>query len=444
MTTHFPDEAIHFRGKTLTPESPRPLHVAEPANIPVLQNQMDPIFNDTSTYERSESGQEGNNHHMYHADGPLSYRPYAASGNDVREDGVGREDSNSVQNRQPGSFHSVSLQEDGLMNRNDTNLSDAKAFPPSNQSSPAVAGTSVMRDTANNPDLTASPSDHHHNHHHHDPALLPPSVPGDPSQAPSDTAGSGRTLPQGISFASEVDTAVATSPTNPSVPHGRLENQKQEDSASNSGEGGVDFQNLLDNLSRPLAIASSGPTVVETVPSSVDDSRIPQATTNESPHPHSGLPPRPPPQEKPSIDPNYTPSDGIRSYHHLPPQNSSNTPTQYTAQQSNYQANQGLPPLAAAGAPGTSSGTNSLPPPPVASFQQTQPSATESQEASDQANQRNGRIDRQIGRQSKADEDTPWGPEVQKKYDEFLHDERVYVTEGLWDRFPPGSRLFVG
>jgi hypothetical protein len=33
---------------------------------------------------------------------------------------------------------------------------------------------------------------------------------------------------------------------------------------------------------------------------------------------------------------------------------------------------------------------------------------------------------------------------VQKKYDEFLHDERVYVTEGLWDRFPPGSRLFVG
>jgi hypothetical protein len=48
-----PDEALHFRGKTLTPESPRPLHIPEPANIPVLENQMDPVFNDTSTYERS-------------------------------------------------------------------------------------------------------------------------------------------------------------------------------------------------------------------------------------------------------------------------------------------------------------------------------------------------------------------------------------------------------
>lgn len=51
MTSNSPDEAIHFRGKTLTPESPRPLHIPEPSNIPVLKNQMDPVFNDTSTYE---------------------------------------------------------------------------------------------------------------------------------------------------------------------------------------------------------------------------------------------------------------------------------------------------------------------------------------------------------------------------------------------------------
>lgn len=55
-----------------------------------------------------------------------------------------------------------------------------------------------------------------------------------------------------------------------------------------------------------------------------------------------------------------------------------------------------------------------------------------------------GRVDKQ-GRPIKGiDDDSPWGPEVQKKYDEFLHDERIYVTEGLWDRFPMGSRLFVG
>ncbi|KAI5284623.1 hypothetical protein KEM54_001188, partial [Ascosphaera aggregata] len=42
-----------------------------------------------------------------------------------------------------------------------------------------------------------------------------------------------------------------------------------------------------------------------------------------------------------------------------------------------------------------------------------------------------------------ADDEAPWPPEIQRKYDAFLHDERVYVTEGKWDRFAPGSRLFV-
>lgn len=43
-----------------------------------------------------------------------------------------------------------------------------------------------------------------------------------------------------------------------------------------------------------------------------------------------------------------------------------------------------------------------------------------------------------------AEDEAPWPPEIQKKYDAFLHDERIYVTEGKWDRFAPGSRLFVG
>src|SRR5271170_7634473 len=45
-----PVEARRYR-KSQTPESPRPLHIPEPSNIPVLQNQMDPIFNDTATYD---------------------------------------------------------------------------------------------------------------------------------------------------------------------------------------------------------------------------------------------------------------------------------------------------------------------------------------------------------------------------------------------------------
>lgn len=38
----------------------------------------------------------------------------------------------------------------------------------------------------------------------------------------------------------------------------------------------------------------------------------------------------------------------------------------------------------------------------------------------------------------------PWGQDIERKYAQFLHDEAIYVAEGLWDRFPSGSRLFVG
>src|SRR5882757_3464756 len=44
-----PLEAHRF-GRDQTPESPRPVHIPEPSTIPVLLNQMDPVFNDTETY----------------------------------------------------------------------------------------------------------------------------------------------------------------------------------------------------------------------------------------------------------------------------------------------------------------------------------------------------------------------------------------------------------
>lgn len=37
-----------------------------------------------------------------------------------------------------------------------------------------------------------------------------------------------------------------------------------------------------------------------------------------------------------------------------------------------------------------------------------------------------------------------WPAELEKLYDEFTSEEAKYVAEGVWDRFPPGSRLFVG
>lgn len=416
MPPSSPDEALHFRGKTLTPESPRPLHIAEPANIPVLQNQMDPVFNNTSTYNHTESGQQQPSYHNgRHAHG---FPTENTGSGDARQDSGPRKDP-----QEPGSFHSVPSSVDGSMNKNDTSVSvSAKTSVPSNPSAPGTAEPSAVQDPATNPSLTAVDAE--------SAPSLGQTFTSDPSH-PS----------QAIPGASELDNAASN--TNwpiQSAPHGRLDNQRGDDNASKSYEDGVDFQNILDNLPPPSSTApSAAPVVSETLSSSMDDSPVPQAASDESVKATLSLPPRPPPQEKPSIHPNYNPSDDIRSYHQLPPHNAS-TPTSYSNQDSNHLAS-----LAAAGAPGTTSGSSALPPPPLASFQKSPPSSAEAQDGSVQANQKNGGADRQPGRPPKStDEDLPWGREVQRKYDEFLHEERIYVTEGLWDRFPSGSRLFVG
>ncbi|KAF5858823.1 hypothetical protein ETB97_003666 [Aspergillus alliaceus] len=418
MTPSSPDEALHFRGKTLTPESPRPLHIAEPANIPVLQNQMDPVFNDTSTYEKSESAFE--HRAQLHINPPPRYGHYAGSG-EVKENygSVQAPGQFQTQIQTQGSYHhSGAFQEDnGSMNKDSSPTSEQSAY-----ASMAPATTSAAQGSEPNSSLTALPPSDSATHLAHHP--FPP---------PASHA------TQSIPTASAIDHA-ASSWAASSAPQNRLDTHNN---PHNTAEDGVDFQNLLDNLPPSSTAAPSAPAVSEVDPY-VDASADPQATTDEALQSSLGLPPRPPPQEKPSIHPNYNPSDDIRSYHQLPP-HASNAQPSYSAQQSNYQSNPALPPMAVAGAPGTSSGVSALPPPPVASFQQSPPATAETQAPSSPGSNKTGRADRQQGRQTKsADEDTPWGPDVQKKYDEFLHDERVYVTEGLWDRFPAGSRLFVG
>jgi hypothetical protein len=41
-------------------------------------------------------------------------------------------------------------------------------------------------------------------------------------------------------------------------------------------------------------------------------------------------------------------------------------------------------------------------------------------------------------------EDEPFSPDLQKQYEEFLATEAKYMIANEWDKFPPGSRLFVG
>ncbi|KAL1985124.1 hypothetical protein VTN96DRAFT_8253 [Rasamsonia emersonii] len=409
MTPSPPDEAIHIRGKTLTPESPRPLHVPEPSNIPLLQNQMDPAFDDTATHE-AETPEPSEDHMQLYQRAP-----------------------------EDGSFP-------GLVNGG--NNHDGGATGGGNDEvdvDHGVGSGPVQGQKTDPPQPPPPPLDQHQATFHN---------PSQASHAALDSA------PYQLgSFANEVDTATGPKSTQPTAPGDDLQvGDGSKDTAPSAAEDGVDFQNLLDNLTPSASAAPSDPAVAATASSPAGDSTLPQSAADSSLPTPAGLPPRPPPQEKHSIHPNYAPSDDIRSYHQLPSQNTNTSATaSYAPQQSNnYQTNNaGLSQLVAAApgtAPGTSSGANGLPPPPGATFQQQQQQQQQSQqspvtpqEASTQSSQKGTRLERYNGRQSQAgDDEAPWPPEIQKKYDEFLHDERVYVTEGHWDRFPPGSRLFVG
>lgn len=461
MTPRSPDEALHFRGKTLTPESPRPLHVAEPDNIPVLQNQMDPVFNDTSTYETQAfvpecDPQVKQDHHdpravprsqvqqSQHNGEPSLEQQFAATGtepvgvmgNTGQMQALGdqqHQNHHHNQEQYTGSYHTGSFPGDGLRRMDETNSSAAMSAP-STTTTITTTTAEARNEAARNSSLTA----------------LPPS---DPASSLTHQPISNRPPPSSntLPAVNEVDHHMMDWTAQSAASEDRLDTQPHDDNAPNSGEGGVDFQNLLDNLPSSSSAAPSVPAVSETAPSSLQNyaSAIPQATvdaegaTDGALQSSTGLPPRPPPQEEPSTHPNYNPSDDIRTYHQLPSQ-SSNPPPSYPSQQNsnNNQSNNGAPALAAAGAPVTSSGVSSLPPPPGLNIQKTESSGAEPQDSSVL---KNGRTEKQAARPPKnGDEDSPWGPEVQRKYDDFLHNERIYVTEGLWDRFPPGSRLFVG
>lgn len=237
------------------------------------------------------------------------------------------------------------------------------------------------------------------------------------------------------------------SPASPNVNDAARENQgvtvatqspneatKYEPHAYDDGaNGGIDIQQLLDNIT---ANAEKNESNSAATTPSTQAPKLPFAKGSSSLPPHASLPPRPNiPQKRPY-------PDDIQKYHAGAPG---------VPQSSVSYRPPGAPPaLIAAGAPGTSTDPRGgLPPPPSASFRTTQMSTGSPMSPASYTHiNRTAVQDRQvtsIESQDEADEaDAKWGPDVQKIYDEFLADERMYVQEGLWDRFPLNSRLFIG
>lgn len=427
MTSSVQPDPQYFRGKTLTPESPVPLHIPEPSHIPVLQNQIDPIFNLMSTHMDPPST---SSYAMISGNGlPQQGHTQAAQANTAAaslNNGIPHQD-NLLRGREPDQED-----KDYVLAFENEDLAERLADELDTDTSPNHLSTSVAQPSASAPaHETLSP------HPQDDPSPYPHSVHTSLPEPSNVIPGS----PQTAQAASLVeDRGPQEAPGSPS------------NSDDQTQDGGVNYQALLDNLSPSTATAPSADNIASittAAPSAAPT--IPRPSSTESPVPAvplaPGLPPRPPPQEKPAIHPNYTTGEDIRSYHY-PHVQATNIPAPSASQPNN--PIRPVPGFTHPLPPNGSIGSNGLPPPPLATFQQSalqtaqpsQPSPITTQ--SRQPALPTQALDRNAVTLESSPDEPAWPAELERQYDEFTSEEAKYVAEGVWDRFPPGSRLFVG
>ncbi|KAF2641360.1 hypothetical protein P280DRAFT_489748 [Massarina eburnea CBS 473.64] len=187
--------------------------------------------------------------------------------------------------------------------------------------------------------------------------------------------------------------------------HAAQANPSQPSSTPNVAS--VDVQALLDQLSPPATNGISSQYAAPSMSHQPAQSHANSPTTSLPPAP--SLPPRPPPQEKSATNPNYNPNDDIRSYH----------------PHSGHRGSTQLSSVSVRGGAGEQGRSNLSP---------SAPGYTQRQ-SSDRPRSEDPDDD---------DEDQRWPPEINRMYEEFLNEERKFVTEGQWEKFPYGSRLFIG
>jgi hypothetical protein len=367
MNSSPPQEAHEFRGKTLTPVSPKPVHFPSPANIPILEQQMDPMFHESAQVIQSSPYVQNDMSQLYEQpDAHLTNNVYGKDNGDERNQ---------------------------VYNANNAKLNAQDSYNPS-------AGLNVGKNSSNQ-------DTNYNNDQNFAQQFSIPSASSD--LAPGDQAAANTYDPNSASLITPTaQIAQIASPSSAS---------QAEANHGNGTSGALDIQAILDNLNSSASAAPSR----EEAASASQASNAPglASPTSTSLPANPNLPPRPPPQEKANTNPNYVQNADIRSYHPHP-QSNQTAPFRNTA---------GLPPLMTAGAaPGTSGFT------PMSSAKSAQSPNTPGFRSRES-------VDR---RSETADDEAQWPPEIQRMYDQFLQDERVNVTEGQWDKFPPDSRLFIG
>ena len=437
-----PDEAPHYRGKTLSPESPRPTHISEPSNIPVLEKQFDPVFNLMSTHTDPPTA-------LTTATEPSSQQDQQYAVNElvqntsIMETGGGFDGMQKLQESSstlPDGHNVHSIINTGAI---EDGAKQSEPLYNELQSTPLAHPNSSFDDAHDLPSTSS----------HVEPALASsnPTQADAPSQPCPDLHSPSSASPVNMEQSTTVPHADDT------VNMGKNTDEPLNTDGGATGdvaEEGDHLQLLIDSLTQNTASAQSDEKPSQSnnaasVPKSTMDPVIESSIAPPTSFPAPiGLPPRPPPQEKPAIHPNYSSTGDIRSFHPTRaahPNNPPNSSQTHPLQSSSYRPAQSYPhPIIP---PGNVSVGNGLPPPPLASFQQApgmqhgrvQQSPTSQQFRSRDGSDRNG-----SSQGNRLPEGGRFSPALERKYEEFLTQERVFVSEGVWDKFPHGSRLFIG
>ena len=418
MNSSSSQEQPQFFARSKTPESPRPVHIPEPSNIPVLENQTDPIFNLMST----------------HLDPPFAARNMTAMDHEIAQLTAAQAAANAE------ATQIIGLEQ----NR------DANATPQTSEEAQSLGDLRGMPSMVQETARTQDQSDTSINIKQFTPSSAQPAAPVD-SHEPAISSMTDPPPNLSSSHPSTAENSLPALQLNEPVtveePPDIAEHAQEASTEDHAGTE-VNYQALLDNIisskeAEPPA-ASTTSTSTSQPPESADVSSSSAAPPTSFATPVAGLPPRPPPQEKPAIHPNYALGQDISTYHY--PQTHSNTqPSQASALSNSYRPAQ-FPPQNVIAPALAVPGSNGLPPPPLASFQQPPKPAEQSEPSPSGFTQQQEdavRMGGKVERGSREDE-RPWPRDIQQKYDQFLRDEEVYTKEGAWDKFPRDSRLFVG
>ena len=388
-------DAPEFVTKTLSPLSPLPVHPPEPSNIPVLRNQIDPILNMTSTFDPAPA-LPGPTDALHEPNSAADSPSADSSFSDAYKQTDGKE-GNKEETANQGAVvsddYAMTFDSDGEAHSDSQDVSQATIEQETTSLPAFVPASHLPLSASHDAHVTDLPRDAQDTIPGTNPSPIHATTNANPSENSPDQTQSEAAKPQTHSY---------------------------EDIAS----GGIDIQQLLDNITANAEKNDAASTL--TTPSSATATSFPKTSGLPT---HSSLPPRPQVPAKRF-------HDDIQKYHAGVPQ------PLHT-----YRPPGMNMPLVASGAPGTSTDPRSgLPPPPTASFRSPQPAGSPISPGSYQKLDQLTTQDRKSyeARLEGDDADIRWGPEVQKKYDDFIVQERVYVTEGMWDRFPVNSRLFIG